>query len=197
MTNPTTKYLAISFVTMAGTPALAAYGPADSSGGTDPILLVGGAVIILLLAAIIVLIWLRDRPFVNPPTKSVINAEQREEQEYLPSEPGVKGYFLHGYDHNGDKVRIEFTMDELSGDGQLLGRSSDAAKALPEDPQISRLHARLRLEGDTLQVVDNGPTNGTYVNGDRIPERSTRTIKTGDRVRFGPNVELKVAKLMA
>lgn len=55
-------------------------------------------------------------------------------------------------------------------------------------PTVSRLHCRLRREGDGFLVEDLGSSNGTYVNGERIaaPVRVSR----GDSVTLGASVPM-------
>ena len=36
------------------------------------------------------------------------------------------------------------------------------------DPEISRRHSRLFLQGNTFAIEDMGSTNGTFVNGQRL-----------------------------
>lgn len=167
-----------------------------ASGGTDPVILIGGVVIILLLSANLYLIWRRDQPIVNPPT---VNPEPQNGGKVVPplhSEPGLKGYLLHGFDHNNKTIRLEFTFEELQGAGCIIGRGSDAQKRLG-DPRIARVQARLKLDGERLQIEHLRDTNRTTVNGEEVPHRGTRTVKVGDRIRFGPEVELKVGRLTA
>ena len=54
-----------------------------------------------------------------------------------------------------------------AGSSYVLGRgpSSDFPVA---DPTISRRHAELRVDTDTLEIVDLGSSNGTQVNGNKI-----------------------------
>lgn len=56
------------------------------------------------------------------------------------------------------------------------------------DPEVSRHHARLYLQGNTYVLEDLGSTNGTFVNGIRLtgpyPLRSGETISLGERVVF-------------
>jgi pSer/pThr/pTyr-binding forkhead associated (FHA) protein len=52
-----------------------------------------------------------------------------------------------------------------------------------EDPEVSRRHAVLRREGESIVVEDLDSTNGTFVNGERI--RSPLPIGPGDLVRVG------------
>lgn len=63
----------------------------------------------------------------------------------------------------------------------VLGRGADADVRL-SDTGVSRIHAEVQLEGDTVTVVDRGSTNGTTVNGRRI---STAVLHDGDVVELG------------
>lgn len=56
------------------------------------------------------------------------------------------------------------------------------------DPEISRQHTRLRWQGDGYVVEDLGSTNGTTVNGTRIPGPSV--LSNGDVVGLGATVLL-------
>ncbi|BAJ63437.1 FHA domain-containing protein [Anaerolinea thermophila] len=56
------------------------------------------------------------------------------------------------------------------------------------DPEVSRHHARLYLQGNTYVLEDLGSTNGTFVNGIRLtgpyPLRPGESISLGERVVF-------------
>ena len=62
------------------------------------------------------------------------------------------------------------------------GRSPDCSLEVP-DPNASRQHVRFQWDGASLVVADNGSSNGTYVNDQRIP--APVTAKDGDVVRLG------------
>src|SRR5215831_10273122 len=47
---------------------------------------------------------------------------------------------------------------------------------------ISRDHARIVRDGDRFVLRDRGSTHGTYVNGERVTER---TLDHGDRIQLG------------
>ncbi|MGD8859597.1 MAG: DUF4388 domain-containing protein [Myxococcales bacterium] len=66
----------------------------------------------------------------------------------------------------------------------VVGRSSDLDMVLVED-MVSRRHARITVNGDTVTIQDLGSTNGTFVNGERI-ERMELT--DGDRVLIGTSI---------
>ena len=60
---------------------------------------------------------------------------------------------------------------------------------------VSKVHAALRMDSDgTLLVADTGSTNGTHINGVRIPYGEARPIAEGDVVAFG-EVEVRFRKL--
>ena len=62
------------------------------------------------------------------------------------------------------------------------GRSPDCSLEIP-DPNASRQHMRFNWDGALLVVADNGSSNGTYVNDQRIP--TPHPAKDGDVVRVG------------
>jgi pSer/pThr/pTyr-binding forkhead associated (FHA) protein len=66
----------------------------------------------------------------------------------------------------------------------IVGRSSDLDMVLVED-MVSRRHAKISVNGDTVTIQDLGSTNGTFVNGERV-ERMTLT--DGDRVLIGTSI---------
>jgi DNA-binding winged helix-turn-helix (wHTH) protein len=55
-----------------------------------------------------------------------------------------------------------------------------------ETQGASRFHADFLLTGQGLFVVDRHSTNGTFVNGTRVPPDEQVTLEIGDRVRIGP-----------
>ncbi|MBI9047544.1 MAG: FHA domain-containing protein [Anaerolineaceae bacterium] len=56
------------------------------------------------------------------------------------------------------------------------------------DPEISRRHARIFLQGNNFMIEDLGSTNGTYVSGQRI--MTPRALRPGEMVVFGEQVSL-------
>jgi len=62
-----------------------------------------------------------------------------------------------------------------------IGRGSGAGLILDAD-SVSRKHARIERFGGGHKIVDQGSTNGTYVNGVRVKEQ---LLKDGDRIGIG------------
>src|SRR4051812_19888899 len=73
---------------------------------------------------------------------------------------------------------------DLSG-SIVVGRDQSAGLVI-DDPEASRRHASLSVEGTTVTVEDLGSTNGTFVNGARIS--GSKELAGGDRVRIGTTV---------
>jgi pSer/pThr/pTyr-binding forkhead associated (FHA) protein len=73
----------------------------------------------------------------------------------------------------------------ISGDREIfIGRGNDLDVVLVED-MVSRKHARIALNGETLLIEDLGSTNGTFVNGEKIKRAR---LKEGDRVLIGTSI---------
>ncbi|MBD0329778.1 MAG: ATP-binding cassette domain-containing protein [Thermoleophilia bacterium] len=72
------------------------------------------------------------------------------------------------------------------GDDLVLGRAASGAGALGNDEELSRQHARISRRDGQLVVEDLRSTNGTYLNGWRIP--APQVLNGGDRIQVGRTV---------
>jgi pSer/pThr/pTyr-binding forkhead associated (FHA) protein len=86
----------------------------------------------------------------------------------------------------------EVTVNE--SEDVTLGRVDRFTSVLPDvnltriggwECGVSRLHAAIRLENGKLYLVDLDSTNGTFLNGKRLPPGGTKLLRNGDRVRLG------------
>src|SRR5262249_57622489 len=64
----------------------------------------------------------------------------------------------------------------------VIGRDPGNPVPLSRDTTVSRRHARLVPEGGTFRLIDEGSSNGTYVNGQRVTEA---VLQPGDEVSIG------------
>ena len=82
-------------------------------------------------------------------------------------------------------LEVNGTRHPLEPPGLVIGRGTEADLRI-NDPGISRLHARIRVEptAGTLRVdiVDLGSTNGILVNGHRVREAA---LQEGSRIEIG------------
>lgn len=94
---------------------------------------------------------------------------------------GVTPAWLTISDGRGGRSRWDLTPEQPR---VTVGRSAGADLALPDDEEVSRLHAVIEFIAGHWTIVDDGLSrNGTFVNGDRITGR--RRLRPGDTVRVG------------
>lgn len=56
---------------------------------------------------------------------------------------------------------------------------------LPHADIVSRIHADIRIEGDSFYLEDVGSSNGTYINHKSLPPGNRHRLRTGDRIALG------------
>lgn len=78
----------------------------------------------------------------------------------------------------------------LEGDEVTIGRSANNNIVLPS-PEISRRHAHLWHDGESLFVEDLGSTNGTFVNNARLYNQVK--LYDGDEIQIGDSFRLVFA----
>ncbi len=55
----------------------------------------------------------------------------------------------------------------------------------PNSDVVSRIHADLRVEGDTFYIEDVGSANGTYINHTPLSKGNRHRLRSGDRISLG------------
>lgn len=55
----------------------------------------------------------------------------------------------------------------------------------PNSEIVSRIHADIRVEGDTYYIEDMGSSNGTYINHTPLLPGNRHRLRPGDRIAFG------------
>lgn len=78
----------------------------------------------------------------------------------------------------------------LVADRLTVGRG-DQADVVTHDRGLSRLHASIYREGNRIWVLDEGSTNGSFVNGDPVPPAGT-ALADGDIITIGDETTLTV-----
>ena len=89
---------------------------------------------------------------------------------------------------------LEYFIDEqqheakLEADENAVGRSKECSVQLLHDPELSRVHCTFRRHPDgSFVLVDDGSTNGTYLNEERVGSEEL-PLRDGDRIRIGTTV---------
>ena len=83
----------------------------------------------------------------------------------------------------------------LTGPDMVIGRPDPNTGAVPEiaiewDDAISRRHAQVIQQGDHFYVQDLGSKNGTFLNGQRLPENTPAQLSPTDTIRVGEKTEI-------
>ncbi len=66
----------------------------------------------------------------------------------------------------------------------IIGKSEKAVNLIIRDASVSRRHAKLTREGDSIYLTDLSSTNGTYVNCIRLTENEPYLISDKDEISF-------------
>jgi len=113
----------------------------------------------------------------------VEEAEGERSTEGLSEDPEEK------FEDSADEIDFFLDSDESGGyhlvEGEnRVGRSAGNEVHIVAE-KISRHHARIIQTGETLEVIDLGSTNGTFVNEEQLEPNQPQILKEGDQVRFG------------
>ena len=73
----------------------------------------------------------------------------------------------------------------LDTDLMSIGRDPSNTVAV-NDPEISRQHAKMFLQGGKIVIEDSGSTNGTAINGTRIS--GPHVLKSGEMISLGEDI---------
>ncbi len=79
---------------------------------------------------------------------------------------------------DGATHEYELNTAEIS-----IGRAPTCDIVLPDDQMVSRRHAIVRRQGNTVTIVDLGSSNGTLINGVEIHDATA--LKEGDKLTIG------------
>ena len=96
--------------------------------------------------------------------------------------------------------RVIFDMDRP----MVLGRMDPDEDVYPDidlgpydadEMGVSREHLLLKLDGDRIVAADNGSSNGTLINHDRMKPHEDYPIRDGDEIQLGL-MKVKIELLM-
>jgi FHA domain len=94
---------------------------------------------------------------------------------------------VQGYDNQPLQVNIpeKPLMVGRSDASSSQGPDVDLSPFKAQDFGVSRFHAILKRENQTVTLVDQGSVNHTYINGEKLHPHEVRVVRDGDEVRFG------------
>lgn len=88
------------------------------------------------------------------------------------------GLRLTGSESPGTEEALVYRFDQPR---VVFGRTEGADVRLPS-VHVSHVHATLRIDGSGARLVDEGSTNGTCINGKRLPTRRAVPVYDNDEI---------------
>jgi hypothetical protein len=92
-------------------------------------------------------------------------------------------------------VQSDSAMFDVAGKSEvLIGREDPVSNIYPdidltphggEEGGVSRLHAKLFINGSQYMIEDQNSTNFTFVNRQKLAPKTPTPIKDGDEIRLG------------
>jgi len=113
---------------------------------------------------------------------SVPGSEQRQVNEPI-SPHKIKKSYVATFSVAGKERRSVLEIER--GARLSVGRTKENDLSI-DDQSVSKIHASLTIDDrGNLIVADTGSTNGTFINGERIPYGKAVFVGNGGRVKFG------------
>lgn len=142
--------------------------------------LVPGLIVVFIIVLVVYLLVKSQEPAPKPTTTSR-SAAQR------PPEPD---------EDDGTQVRIVgHRLVRLAGGLRVgtdvpivsvvtIGRGRNCTLAL-NDPEMSHVHAEIRIESGVAYIADQGSTNGTLLNDVALVPNAPKQLSDGDHIKMG------------
>lgn len=92
-------------------------------------------------------------------------------------------------------IQADNAVIDLKGKSEaLVGREDPVSNVYPdvdmtphngEEGGVSRIHAKILINGNQYMLEDQNSTNSTFVNRQKLAPKTPTPIKDGDELRFG------------
>ena len=92
-------------------------------------------------------------------------------------------------------IQADNTVVDLRGKSEaLVGREDPVSNVYPdvdmtphngEEGGVSRIHAKILINGNQYMLEDQNSTNSTFINRQKLAPKTPTPIKDGDELRFG------------
>jgi class 3 adenylate cyclase len=102
---------------------------------------------------------------------------------------------MHGGRHDAPLVECVVMLASPDGriievrDGDVVGRTAVGKEALEIHEEISRRHAQFVMSDGMWFVIDLGSSNGTFLEGKRLPPKERVRVRDGQRLKISPVFE--------
>ena len=153
--------------------------PVDASkGGLSTELLIGIIAGVVVLALLLVLLLLRGK-------------KGKKNQKSASQIYGTNNNASSGSSSGGTTITLAgangaVLKGQMKGGKLTIGRNGAKAMiSVPNDGKLSGLHATFTKQGNSMMLTDNGSTNGTKVNGNKIAPAVPVQLQQNDTVTLG------------
>jgi class 3 adenylate cyclase len=100
-----------------------------------------------------------------------------------PVEESDQGYVILAT-AEGEKILVR--------DGDIVGRTAVGRELLGPFAEISRRHAQFICQEECWSIIDLNSSNGTFLDGHRLPAQQPTPFATGQRIDLTPALPLRV-----
>lgn len=122
-----------------------------------------------------------DTPLVPQQPQPLKQIDLGAQAAYVPDVPTVVNSSMAI--PNPRLVQSDGKVHLLSDGANAVGREAGLSVSCVGESSVSRHHATLTVSGSEITVSDEGSTNGTYVNGQKVS--GPVNLRQGDVVQFG------------
>lgn len=120
-------------------------------------------------------------PPVSPPTVAQVPLQSAPSQTMLQIQVAR---LLHIQTNTPIELPTNLTVMHLGKPNDRVPPDVDVS-GFPNSEIVSRVHADIRVEGDSYYIEDVGSANGTYVNNMPLPVGNRHRLRPGDRIALG------------
>jgi len=121
----------------------------------------------------------------NPLLQRAINQQSKDDTDNLVAK-GTREFLIL---IRGMVERVEIGKEDTVIFGRFeLNATAHQIDLTPYgagDRGVSREHAQLHTDGDTVYLTDLGSTNGTYLRGERLEPRTPTALHKGNEILLG------------
>lgn len=88
---------------------------------------------------------------------------------------------IHALVYQGRKNLPDFELEVFP---YVIGKGERGIDGRLEIPAVSRIHSQLDYYNNNYFIMDLNSTNGTFLNGERLPPNMKKSLSTGDQIQF-------------
>ncbi len=125
--------------------------------------------------------------------ETVVLFDPRQKEQGLTTEPEIKEEsILLRLIPQQKELYQTIIIDETPF---YIGKLKTRTNSTLSNSAVSRIHSKIVKDQEKILLYDMNSTNGTFINGDRLPVNGYKEIKTGDVVEFA-NATFHVEKTL-